>query len=94
VWRIAALAFVLLGLAVIVGGYVWVSSEANPSGRPGPQVIVTVRAGSGVNRVAATLEAKQVIGSSLAYRIWGQFHSLPACWPAPMPSTRTRASLR
>lgn len=77
VWRIAALAFVLLGLAVIVGGYVWVSSEANPSGRPGPQVIVTVRAGSGVNQVAATLEAKQVIGSSLAYRIWGQFHSLP-----------------
>jgi len=76
-WRIAALAFVILGLAVVVGGYVWVSSEASPSGPPGPQVIVTVPAGSGVNQVAVALAAKQVIGSSLAYRIWGQFHSVP-----------------
>lgn len=76
-WRIAALAFVLLGLAVLVGGYFWVEAEANPSGPVGPQVIVTVPSGSGVDQVAATLESKQVIGSSLAYRIWSQFHSLP-----------------
>ena len=76
-WRIAAVAFMLFGVGVIVGGYLWVNSEASPSGPPGPQVIVTVGAGTGVNQLASTLQAKGVIGSSLAYRIWGQFHSLP-----------------
>ncbi len=76
-WRIAALVFVLLGLAVIVGGYLWVDSEANPSGPAGPQVIVTVRPGSGVNQLAGTLASEGVIGSSLAYRIWSQVHSIP-----------------
>ncbi len=76
-WRIAAVVFILIGVAVIVGGYLWVSSEASPSGPPGPQVIVTVGAGAGVNQLASTLESKGVIGSSLAYRIWGQFHGLP-----------------
>ncbi len=76
-WRIAALSFVVVGLAVIVGGYLWVNSEANPSGPPGPQVIVTVASGTGVNQLASTLQSKGVIGSSLAYRIWGQIHSVP-----------------
>ena len=76
-WRIAAVAFMLVGVGVIVGGYLWVNSEASPSGPPGPQVIVTVPAGTGVNQLASTLQSKGVIGSSLAYRIWGQFHSLP-----------------
>jgi UPF0755 protein len=30
-----------------------------------------------VNQLAATLQSKGVIGSSLAYRIWSQFHSIP-----------------
>jgi UPF0755 protein len=76
-WRIAAATFILIGLVVIVGGYLWVNSEASPSGPPGPQVIVTVGAGAGVNQLASTLQSKGVIGSSLAYRIWSQFHSLP-----------------
>ncbi len=76
-WRIAALAFIVIGAGVIVGGYLWVNSEASPSGPPGPQVIVTVRAGTGVNQLAGDLQSKGVIGSSLAYRIWSQFHSAP-----------------
>ena len=76
-WRIAAAVFVLIGVAVLVGGYLWVSSEADPSGPPGSQVIVTVKPGTGVNQLASSLSAKGVIGSSLAYRIWGQFHSIP-----------------
>lgn len=73
----AALIFVLVGLAVLLGGYLWVNSEANPSGPPGPEVVVTVRPGTGVNQLASTLAARGVIGSSLAYRIWSQLHSPP-----------------
>ena len=76
-WRIVALIFVALGLGVIVGGYLWVNSEASPSGPPGPQIIVTVRPGTGVNQLVTTLESKGVIGSALAYQIWSQFHSVP-----------------
>ncbi len=76
-WRVAALVFVLAGLAVVIGGYLWVNSEANPSGPPGPQVIVTVQPGTGVSQLASTLAAKRVIGSSLAYRIWTQLHRPP-----------------
>jgi UPF0755 protein len=80
-WRIAALVFVVVGLFVVVGGYLWVTSEADPSGSPGALVIVTVRSGSGVNQLADKLQAKGVIGSSLAYRIWGQVHSVPGVLP-------------
>ncbi len=76
-WRIAVLVIVVLGVAFLVAVFLWVSSEASPSGPPGAQVVVTVPTGSGVDQVAGTLEAKQVIGSSLAYRIWSQFHSIP-----------------
>lgn len=76
-WRIAALVFVLVGLVVIVGGFVWVRSEADPSGPPGSQVIVTVAPGTGVSTLASTLADKGVIGSSLAYRVWGQFYGVP-----------------
>ena len=63
---------------MIVGGYLWVNSEANPGGPPGSQVIVTVRSGSGTDQLASSLEAKGVIGSALAYRIWSVIHSAPA----------------
>ncbi len=76
-WRMAAAVFVVVGVAVIVGGYLWVTSEADPSGPAGSQVIVTVKPGTGVNQLASSLSEKGVIGNSLAYRIWGQFHSIP-----------------
>jgi UPF0755 protein len=77
-WRIVGLLFVLLGVAVIVGGYLWVRSEASPSGPLGPQVIITVPDGAGVNQMAASMAQKGVIGSTLAYRIWSQVHTIPA----------------
>ncbi len=77
-WRMAALAFVVVGLVVIVGGYLWVNSEADPGGPPGRQVIVTVRSGGGTDQLASALESKGVIGSALAYRIWSVFHDAPS----------------
>ena len=68
------------------------TSEANPSGPPGAQVIVTVPSGAGVDQVAGTLEAKQVIGSSLAYRIWSQCHSIPGVQAGSYAFNGTTAS--
>ena len=74
-WRIAVLVVVIVGVLVLLGGYFWVNSEANPSGPPGPSVIVTVSSGSGTSQLASQLQEHGVIGSSLAYRIWSQLHS-------------------
>jgi UPF0755 protein len=77
-WRIAGLVFVLIGVLVVVGGYLWISREADPAGPRGAQVIVAVRPGTGIDQLASSLQAKGVIGSTLAYRIWSQVHSIPA----------------
>ncbi|HEY4929085.1 MAG TPA: endolytic transglycosylase MltG [Acidimicrobiales bacterium] len=82
-WRIAALAVIVVGLVVLVGGYFWVQSEANPSGPPGPQVFVTVPAGAGVSSTGSLLAAKGVISNSFAFRVWTQFHSLPGVQAGP-----------
>lgn len=75
--RRVVLAIVALVVVVVVAGTLWVRSESEPSGPRGPQVIVTVRPGTGVDQLASLLQSKQVIGSSLAYRIWSQFHGVP-----------------
>ncbi len=80
-WRIAASAFVLAGLALILGGYLWVSSEADPGGPPGRQVIISVPTGGGTDQLASRLESKGVIGSALAYRIWSVLHNVPSVLP-------------
>ncbi len=76
-WRITALVVLALGVVVLVGGYLWVRSEANPSGPQGAQVLATVPVGSGESATASLLASKGVISNSFAYRIWSQFHSLP-----------------
>ena len=76
-WRIVILGLLGLAVAVIVAGTLWVRSEASPSGPPGAQVIVAVGSGTGTSGLASTLETRGVIGSSLAYRIWSQIHSVP-----------------
>ncbi len=75
--RTAVLAAAAMVVVTLMAGYLWLRSEANPSGPEGPQVIVTVRSGTGVNQLASTLQAKHVIRSSFAFRVWGQFHSVP-----------------
>ena len=82
-WRIVALVVIVVGLVVLFGGYAWVQSEANPSGPPGPPVLVTVPAGAGVNSTGSLLADKGVIANSLAFRIWSQFHSLPGVQAGP-----------
>ena len=82
-WRIAAVSVVVAGVAVLAGGYLWVQHEANPSGPPGPQVLVTVPAGAGVNATGSLLAAKGVISSSFAFRVWSQFHSVPGVRAGP-----------
>lgn len=77
-WRIVVLVLVVAVLAIILGGFVWVNSEANPSGPHGRQVIVTVAAGGGTDQLASALQSKGVITSSLAYRIWSLFHGAPS----------------
>ena len=76
-WRIVALSIIVVGVLILVGGYLWVKSEADPSGPHGAQVIVTVPSGTGESAVGPLLASKEVIGSSLAFRIWSQFNSLP-----------------
>jgi UPF0755 protein len=68
---------ILAGLALVLGTYLWVRAEAQPSGPLGPEVVVTVAPGTDLGTVVNKLAADQVVGSSLAYRIWSQFHSLP-----------------
>ena len=62
---------------VLLGGFLWVHHEATPGGPPGAQVLTTVPSGTGASQLSATLAAKGVITSSLAYRIWSQFHGSP-----------------
>ncbi len=79
--RTAVVGVVAALVVVLVGGFLWVQHEANPSGPHGSQVIATVRSGTGADQLADTLQSKGVIGSSLAYRIWSQFHTVPAVLP-------------
>jgi UPF0755 protein len=72
---------VVVAVLVVAGGVYWVSTQASPSGSPGRQVIVTVHTGTGVNQLASTLASKGVIGSALAYKVWGLVHSEPGVQP-------------
>jgi UPF0755 protein len=76
-FRILGLLLVLIGLVLIVGGYLWLNSEANPSGPKGAQVIATVPKGAGLSSFAGTLQKDGVIDSSLAFRIWISVHGDP-----------------
>ncbi len=78
VWSRIIAALVGVVVLVLVGGFLWVQHEASPGGSPGAQVIATVASGTGASQLASTLEAKGVISSSLAYRIWSQFHGSPS----------------
>jgi len=76
-FRIAGAIFAVLGLVVVVGGYLWLDHEANPSGPKGAQVIIAVPKGAGVSSLAGTLQKDGVIGNSLAFRIWISIHGDP-----------------
>ncbi len=93
-WRIAALVFIVIGLVVLVGGYLWVQRRGQSVGtarRPGHRHRAGRAPGSTDWRPRS--RRKGVIGSSLAFRIWSQFHSHARVQcRAPTPSTRTPRS--
>jgi UPF0755 protein len=76
-WRATVAAVIAAGLLLCVGLFLWVRAEADPSGPLGRQVVVTVAPNTGVNTVIGRLASRGVVGSSLAFRIWSQFNSLP-----------------
>lgn len=76
-WSAVVAAVVVVVVLVLLGGFFWVQHEATPGGPPGVQVLTTVPSGTGASQLSATLAAKGVITSSLAYRIWSQFHGSP-----------------
>ena len=75
-----------LVVLVLVGGFAVGPAEASPSGPRGPRSSSPCRSGTGTGQMAADLAAKGVISSSLAYRIWSQFHHPARAGPAPTPS--------
>ncbi len=77
-WRVLAVVVVLAGLSFVVGLFLWVRAEADPSGPLGHQVVVTVAAGADEGAVIDILADRGVVGSSLAWRVWSQFHHVPS----------------
>lgn len=76
---------VLLGSGVVVVALVaaavlWYQHQVNP-GPAGPGEIVSVRPGSSVGAVAATLGRQHVIGSGIAFRIYLFLHGTPMVQP-------------
>ncbi len=69
----------IVALALVVGAVVWYESEA--SGGQGAEAVVTVAQGSSMGSVTATLVAKHVVGSSLAFRVYLTLHGTPTVQP-------------
>lgn len=76
-WRATAVVVILAGLCLIVGAFLWVRAEADPSGPLGRQVVVNVAPNADEGTVISTLADRGVVGSSLAWRVWSQFNHLP-----------------
>ncbi len=67
IWVAVVLAVLLVPL-LIVGGWYWY--QLDPPGSPGRAVTVSIPAGSGVSQIGDRLEARNVIGSALAFSIY------------------------
>ncbi len=69
----------LVVLCLLVVAVSWYESES--SGGQGPQEVVTVTSGSSMGAVTAELARQQVVGSSLAFRIYLALHGTPTVAP-------------
>jgi UPF0755 protein len=70
----------LVALGVFAGAVVWYEGQANP-GAPGAQTVVTVRPGSSMGSVTASLVRQHVVGSTLAFRVYLALHGTPTVQP-------------
>ena len=75
--RLGVALIVVLG--VVIGAVAWYQSEA--SGGRGAQAVVTVAQGSSMGSVTATLVAKHVVDSSLAFHVYLVLHGTPTVQP-------------
>ena len=69
-----AVVIVVLALVAIFG---WYEVNARPLGGPGKRVVVEVSSGESTGAVAATLQKRGVIGSSLAFQLSLVIHGKP-----------------
>jgi UPF0755 protein len=74
---VVVLGCVVAVAVVVFGGYLWVRSEADPSGPQGAQVIVTVPVGAGADTTGSLLAERGVVTDALAFRVWSWFNGLP-----------------
>ncbi len=77
--RLLVIGVPLVVLCLLVAAVSWYESEA--SGGQGPQELVTVASGSSMGAVTATLARQQVVGSSLAFRVYLALHGSPTVAP-------------
>jgi UPF0755 protein len=70
---------VIVVLSVLIAAVAWYQIES--SGSPGAATVVTVADGSSVGSVTAALVRQQVVGSSLAFRVYLTLHGTPVVQP-------------
>ncbi len=75
---LAVVGAVVLVVVALVG---WYEVEANPFGGPGRRVVVVIRSGESAGAVADTLARRDVIGSTLAFRLSLLVHGTPTMEP-------------
>ena len=75
--RAALVLVLLLALPFIaIAGWFWY--QVDPPGSPGRVVSVAIPKGAGVSAIADRLEARGVIGSAFAFRIYAQISGAPS----------------
>ena len=79
--RAKVLAAVVVVLAVLAGVVGWYEAESHPFGGPGARVLVRVRPGEPFGQITAALSSRNVIGTSLAFRLWSVVHGAPTVRP-------------
>lgn len=70
-------AALVAALVVVAGALAWYEMEANPFGSPGKPVLVDVQAGESLSTIGTTLAKDQVIGTTVAFRVWSFVHGAP-----------------
>jgi UPF0755 protein len=79
-WVTALVALALVLMVVLIVGVIWYKGQENP-GPEGPAVVVDIPSGASVGSVTQTLAQKDVIGSTLAFRINLLFNGTPTVRP-------------
>ncbi len=68
-------------LILVLAFVLWYELESHALGPQGRQVVVTVSEGESTSSVIDSLNAKHVIGSSFAFRVFDVFHGSPTILP-------------